>query len=49
MQSQEVRAALDGILPRVERPGRYLGLERNQVVKPWDSVDVRVLLAFPDE
>jgi len=49
MQSQEVRAALDGILPRVERPGRYLGLERNQVVKPWDSVAVRVLLAFPDE
>ncbi len=49
MHSQDIRAALEGILPRVERPGRYLGLERNHVVKPWDSVGVRVLLAFPDE
>ncbi len=49
MQSQELRAALDAVLPRVERPGRYLGLERNQVVKPWDGAAGRVLLAFPDE
>jgi radical SAM family uncharacterized protein len=47
--SQEIRAALDDVLPRVERPGRYLGLERNQVVKSWDAAAVRVLLAFPDE
>lgn len=49
IQSQEIRAALDEILPRVERPGRYLGLERNQVIKSWDAAAVRVLLAFPDE
>ncbi len=44
-----IRRALDAVLPRVERPGRYLGMERNRVVKSWDDVDVRVLLAFPDE
>jgi radical SAM family uncharacterized protein len=49
LQPKEIRSALETILPHVERPGRYLGLERNQVVKDWDSVDARVLLAFPDE
>lgn len=49
MTPQEIRKALDEILPRVERPGRYVGLEANQVRKPWDNVAVRLLLAFPDE
>jgi radical SAM family uncharacterized protein len=49
MHSQEIRARLDTVLPHVERPGRYLGLERNRIVKPWDAARVRVLLAFPDE
>ncbi len=49
MQPSEIRAALDRILPGVQRPGRYLGLERNTVVKDWASVPVRLLLAFPDE
>ena len=49
MSSQQIRAALETVLPHVERPGRYLGLERNQIVKPWDDAEVRVLLAFPDE
>lgn len=43
-----VRARLDRILPNVVKPGRYLGLEKNLVRKPWDSVAVRLLLAFPD-
>ncbi len=43
-----VRAALDAILPRVMKPARYLGLERNLVRKPWDSVAIHVALAFPD-
>ena len=43
-----LRAALDDILPLVERPSRYLGLERNLVRKPWESVRLRVALAFPD-
>ncbi|MGE5235482.1 MAG: TIGR03960 family B12-binding radical SAM protein [Acidobacteriota bacterium] len=49
MHPTEIRHRLDAILPRVQRPGRYLGLERNQVVKEWGSVAVRLLLAFPDE
>lgn len=49
MTPQEIRTALDVILPGVERPGRYVGLEANQVRKPWESVAVRLLLAFPDE
>ena len=32
----------------VEKPARYLGGEYQSVHKPWDSVDVRVALAFPD-
>ena len=49
MEPETIRQALERVLPHVERPGRYLGLERNQVVKPWESVAVRLLLAFPDE
>jgi radical SAM family uncharacterized protein/radical SAM-linked protein len=46
---KEIRAALERILPSVQKPGRYLGLERNRVLKDWGSVAVRLLLAFPDE
>jgi radical SAM family uncharacterized protein len=49
MQPQEIRAALERILPGVQKPGRYLGLERNRVLKDWGSAAVRLLLAFPDE
>ena len=49
MQPEAIRAALERVLPSVEKPGRYLGLERNLVRKPWDAVAVRLLLAFPDE
>jgi radical SAM family uncharacterized protein/radical SAM-linked protein len=49
MQPAEIRAALERILPAVQKPGRYLALERNRVVKEWDAVAVRLLLAFPDE
>jgi radical SAM family uncharacterized protein len=45
----EIRHQLDRILPTVARPGRYLGLERNLVRKEWEEVEVRLLLAFPDE
>ena len=39
---------LDEVLPTVQSPSRYLGLERNLTRKPWDSVEIRVALAFPD-
>ncbi|MFH1177781.1 MAG: TIGR03960 family B12-binding radical SAM protein, partial [Acidobacteriota bacterium] len=49
MQAEEIRRRLEAILPRVSKPGRYVGLERNRTVKPWNAVTVRLLLAFPDE
>ena len=36
------------ILPRVEKPSRYLGNEVNAVRKDPASVEVRIALAFPD-
>lgn len=36
------------ILPSVVKPGRYVGGELNQVVKPWESVQTHVALVFPD-
>lgn len=39
---------LDKILPRVNRPGRYVGGELNAVYKDWEKVRVRMVFAFPD-
>ncbi|MGQ9584015.1 MAG: TIGR03960 family B12-binding radical SAM protein [Anaerolineae bacterium] len=39
---------LERLLARVQKPGRYIGGEWNQVVKPWDAVAARVALVFPD-
>ncbi|GAI03703.1 unnamed protein product, partial [marine sediment metagenome] len=36
------------ILPLVQKPGRYIGGEVNEVHKDPDSVDLRLALAFPD-
>lgn len=46
--SEEILASLERVLLRVQKPGRYVGGELNQVVKPWDSVETRVALIFPD-
>ena len=48
LRPDQIRAALEEILPLVQQPVRYLGLERNLVRKPWDSVPLHVALAFPD-
>ncbi|OGO05993.1 MAG: B12-binding domain-containing radical SAM protein [Chloroflexi bacterium RBG_13_54_9] len=39
---------LEGVLPKVSRPGRYTGGEWNSVRKDWDALEVRVALAYPD-
>jgi len=39
---------LDRILPQVTRPGRYIGQERNSIVKDWESARIRFALAYPD-
>lgn len=38
----------DEILPRVEKPSRYLGSEVNSVHKDLATVDLRLALCFPD-
>jgi len=45
---ERIRTALDDILPGVQKPTRYLGIERNLIRKPWTETDIRVALAFPD-
>ena len=39
---------LKRILPRVQKPARYVGGEWGSVVKDRDSVDLRFGMCFPD-
>ncbi len=39
---------LSKILSGVQRPARYTGGEYNSIVKDWDKVGVKMVLAFPD-
>ncbi len=49
MNSQPVNETLlERILPTVQKPGRYVGGEFNQVIKDWDKTATRVALSFPD-
>ena len=34
----KLQLQLERILPTVQKPGRYVGGELNQILKPWDSV-----------
>jgi radical SAM family uncharacterized protein len=43
-----VSAALDRILPQVEKPARYSGGEWNAIVKDWDRLDVTMAICYPD-
>ncbi|MFQ5399010.1 MAG: TIGR03960 family B12-binding radical SAM protein [Anaerolineae bacterium] len=45
---EQIEAALERVLPRVAKPGRYTGGEYNQILKEWDGIDFKVALAFPD-
>lgn len=44
----EINLRLERILPQVQKPGRYVGGEYNQIKKDWNAVETRVALAFPD-
>ena len=44
----EIQNRLERVLLRVQKPGRYVGGELNQVNKPWSEVKTHVALAFPD-
>ncbi|MTI48500.1 MAG: TIGR03960 family B12-binding radical SAM protein [Firmicutes bacterium] len=39
---------LEEILPKVEKPARYIGSEENSIVKEIDKIEVRFGFAFPD-
>ena len=45
---EQIELALERILPRVTKPGRYTGGEYNQIRKDWAEIDYKVALAFPD-
>jgi len=45
---QEIESRLERVLLTVQKPGRYVGGELNQVVKDWDSIATHVALVFPD-
>jgi radical SAM family uncharacterized protein len=48
LSANEIESRLENILLRVQKPGRYVGGEYNQIVKSWNLVETRVALAFPD-
>jgi len=48
MRYESLRPLLDPVLPTVEKPGRYIGLERNVTRKDLPAVSVTLALAFPD-
>lgn len=48
MTPESIPHALDRMLPRVEKPGRYTGGELNSIVKDWSTTQLKVCLAFPD-
>ena len=48
MKYASLRARLDPILPTVEKPGRYVGLERNVIRKDLSGCAATLALAFPD-
>lgn len=48
LSNQEIKDRLERVLLSVEKPGRYVGGEYNQVVKDWDAIQTHVALLFPD-
>ena len=48
MRYDSLRPRLDPLLPHVEKPGRYIGLERNVTRKDLSKASVTLALAFPD-
>ncbi|MDG4476995.1 TIGR03960 family B12-binding radical SAM protein [Thiovibrio frasassiensis] len=43
-----MNSEIDALLPQVRQPSRYGGNELHVVKKAWDSVSLRMVLAFPD-
>ena len=45
---KEISRFLELNLLKVQKPGRYIGGELNQVTKKWADIATKVVLAFPD-
>ena len=39
---------LERILPKVQKPARYVGVEYKQIIKDKEKVDIRLAFCFPD-
>ena len=48
LNPEQIQNKLNGILPSVQKPGRYTGGEYNQVLKDWQAMRTHVALVFPD-
>jgi radical SAM family uncharacterized protein len=48
LSSTDIQNKLERVLLKVQKPGRYVGGEFNQITKSWDEIDTRVALVFPD-
>ncbi len=48
VSSSEISSRLQRVLLRVQKPGRYVGGEYNQVQKDWQAIHTRVALVFPE-
>jgi radical SAM family uncharacterized protein/radical SAM-linked protein len=48
MRYSSLRPRLEPLLPSVEKPGRYVGLERNVTRKDLSKASATLALAFPD-
>lgn len=46
--SEWIRKRIDRILPKVMKPGRYVGGEWNIIHKDWERTDVHTVFVFPD-
>ena len=46
--SESITSFLDRTLFNIQKPGRYVGGEFNQVKKNWDDGFTKIALAFPD-
>ena len=42
------KRSFEKMLKKVEKPGRYIGKEKNSIVKDFDNKNVRFAFCFPD-
>lgn len=48
LSPSEIDDRLERVLLQVQKPGRYVGGELNQIVKNWQQIQTHVALVFPD-